>query len=129
MRGALLVAVLVGLTAACAPLSPTVRALADQGEASVLICNGFVVPAGQLLRVDDMSVDCVIASEVFDQQEFIKAGVETTALLRIVYPTNGLRSSAWGESGRVAASARFVASGIRRTAFSRESHVFLHAGR
>jgi len=35
-----------------------------------------------------MSVDCVIASEVFDRQEFNKAGVETTALLRIVYPTD-----------------------------------------
>jgi len=79
---------LVGLTAACTPLSPTVRALADQGEASVLIRNGFVVPAGQLLRVDDMSVDCVIASEIFNQLEFNKAGVETTAFLRIVYPTN-----------------------------------------
>jgi hypothetical protein len=88
VRGALLVAVMMSLTAACAPLSPAVRALADQGEASVLIRNGFVVPTGQLLRVDDMSVDCVIASEVFDQQEFNKAGVETTALLRIVYPTN-----------------------------------------
>jgi hypothetical protein len=70
VRGALLVAVMMSLTAACAPLSPAVRALADQGEASVLIRNGFVVPTGQLLRVDDMSVDCVIASEVFDQQEF-----------------------------------------------------------
>ena len=88
MRGALLVAVTVGLTAACPPLSPAVRGLADQGVTSVLIRNGFVVPAGQLLRVDDISVDCVIASEVFDQQEFNKAGVETTALLRIVYPTN-----------------------------------------
>jgi len=88
VRGALLVAVLVGLTAACAPLSPAVRALADQGEATVLIRNGYVVPAGQLLRVDDMSVDCVIASEIFNQLEFNKAGVETTAFLRIVYPTN-----------------------------------------
>ena len=55
VRGALLVAVMMSLTAACAPLSPAVRALADQGEASVLIRNGFVVPTGQLLRVDDMS--------------------------------------------------------------------------
>src|SRR5215472_10722858 len=88
VRGALLATVMVGLTAACAPPPPAVHGLADQGEASVLIRNGFVVPAGQLLRVDDMSVDCVFASEVFDQQEFNKAGVETTALLRIVYPTN-----------------------------------------
>jgi hypothetical protein len=66
---------MMSLTAACAPLSPAVRALADQGEASVLIRDGFVVPTGQLLRVDDMSVDCVIASEVFNQQEFNKFGV------------------------------------------------------
>jgi hypothetical protein len=33
----------------------------------------------RLLLVDDMSVDCVIASEVFDEQEFHKVGVEATA--------------------------------------------------
>jgi hypothetical protein len=53
-----------------------------------LIRNGFVVPPGKLLLVDDMSVDCVIASEVFDEQEFHKVGVEATALLRIVYPVS-----------------------------------------
>lgn len=68
------------LVALAVMFGPAVRGLADQGGASVLIRNGFVVPAGQLLRVDDMSVDCVIASEVFDQQEFNKAGVETTAV-------------------------------------------------
>src|SRR5262245_13640701 len=50
--------------------------------------NGFVVPSGRLLQVDDMSVDCVIASEVFDEQEFSKAGVATTAVLRMSYPIN-----------------------------------------
>jgi hypothetical protein len=40
----------------------------------VLIRNAFVLPAGKLLRLDDMSVDCVIASEVFDQQELSKVG-------------------------------------------------------
>jgi hypothetical protein len=88
VRRALLFAAMASVAAACAPLSPGVHSFADQGEASVLIRNGFVVPAGQLLRIDDMSVDCVIASEVFDQQEFNKAGVETTAVFRIVYPTN-----------------------------------------
>jgi hypothetical protein len=57
-----------------------------QGDERALIRNGFVVPPGKLLLVDDMSVDCVIASEVFDEQEFHKVGVEATAYLRIVYP-------------------------------------------
>lgn len=52
----------------------------------VLIRDGFTVPPGTRLLIDDMSVDCVIASEVFDEAEFHKAGVETTALLRIEYP-------------------------------------------
>ena len=145
MRGALPVAVMVGLTAACAPLSPAVRALADQGEASVLIRNGFVVPAGQLLRVDDMSVDCVIASEVFDQQEFNKAGVETTALLRIVYPTNACPEALDSEGecptqdytvGTAAAHglrALFIQPGqpnrfALRVGAGREMHVFASAG-
>src|SRR3954447_10017463 len=68
------------VTIACAP-----PALAD---ARVLIRNGFVVPVGQLLQVDDMSVECVVASEVFDDAEFHKVGVEATALLRIVYPVS-----------------------------------------
>jgi hypothetical protein len=67
--------------AACA--SPPVAA--QVGE-PILIRNGFVVPPGKRLLVDDMSVACVIASEVFDEQEFHKVGVEATALLRIVYP-------------------------------------------
>jgi hypothetical protein len=44
---------------------------------------------GSFLLVDDMSVDCVIASEVFDPAEFHKVGVEATAYLRIVYPVDG----------------------------------------
>ena len=44
------------------------------------------VPPGQRLLADDMSDDCVIASEVLDEQEFHKVGVEMTALLRIEYP-------------------------------------------
>ena len=82
MGRAILAVVMSGLvTAGCAPPS-----LATQVGDRVLIRNGFVVPPGKLLLVDDMSVDCVIASEVFDEQEFHKVGVETTALLRIVYP-------------------------------------------
>ena len=144
-RGALLVSIMVGLTAACAPLSPAVRALADQGEASVLIRNGFVVPAGQLLRVDDMSVDCVIASEVFDQQEFNKAGVETTAFLRIVYPINACPEALDSEGecptqdytvGTAAAHgmrALFIQPGqpnrfALRVGAGREMHVFASAG-
>ena len=49
--------------------------------------DGYVVPPSKLLLVDDMSVDCVIASEVFDDTEFHKFGVEATAYLRIAYPT------------------------------------------
>jgi hypothetical protein len=71
------------VTAACAPLPATAQ-VGDQ----VLIRNGFVVPAGKLLLVEDMSVDCVIASEVFDEQEFHEVGVEATAYLRIVYPND-----------------------------------------
>jgi hypothetical protein len=134
-----------GPTAACAPVSPAVRALADQGEARVLIRNGYVVPAGQLLRVDDMSVDCVIASEVFDQQEFNKAGVETTALLRIVYPTNACPEALDSEGecptqdytvGTAAAHglrALFIQPGqpnrfVLRVGAGREMHVFASAG-
>jgi hypothetical protein len=69
------------VTAACA--SPPVAA--QVGE-RVLIRNGFVVPPGKLLLVDHMSVDCVIASEVLDEEEFHKVGVEATAHLQIVYP-------------------------------------------
>ena len=84
MGGAILVVFMSGLmTAACAPPS-----LADQVGERVLIRNGFMVPAGKLLLVDDMSVDCVIASEVLDEQEFPKVGVEATAYLRIVYPVD-----------------------------------------
>ena len=62
--------------------------LAAQADERVLIRNAFVVPPGKLLLVDDMSVDCVIASEVFDDTEFHKVGVEATAYLRITYPTD-----------------------------------------
>jgi hypothetical protein len=71
------------LAAACAPTS-----LADQVGERVLIRNGFVVPPGKMLLVDDMSVDCVIASEILDEHEFPKVGVEATAYLRIFYPVD-----------------------------------------
>jgi hypothetical protein len=83
MGRALLAVFISGLlTAACMPPSLA------QGDERVLIRDGFVVPAGKQLLVDDMSVDCVIASEVFDEAEFHKVGVEATAYLRIVYPTD-----------------------------------------
>jgi hypothetical protein len=71
-----------GLVAAACASRPVAAQVGEQ----VLIRNGFVVPPGKLLLVDDMSVDCVIASEVLDEQEFPKVGVEATAYLRIVYP-------------------------------------------
>ena len=84
MGRAILAVLISGLvTAACAA-----PALTDQVGERVLIRNGFAVPAGKQLLVDDMSVDCVIASEVFDEAEFHKAGVAATAYLRIVYPTD-----------------------------------------
>jgi hypothetical protein len=87
MERALLIVAMMGLVAASSP--PSVgQGLADQGDQQVLIRNGFVVPPGKLLRIDDMSVDCVVASEVFYQYEFNRVGVETTAYLRIVYPVN-----------------------------------------
>ena len=84
MGRAILAVFISGLvTAACAP--PPVAA---QDGDRVLLRNGFVVPPGKLLLVDDMSVDCVVASEVFDDLEFHKVGVEATAYLQIVYPTD-----------------------------------------
>jgi hypothetical protein len=71
------------LTAACAP-----PLLGNEVGERVLIRNGFVVPSGQLLLVDDISVDCVVASEVFEEVEFHKVGVAATAYLRIVYPVD-----------------------------------------
>ena len=66
MERALLIVAMMGLVAASSP--PSVgQGLADQGDQRVLIRNGFVVPPGKLLRIDDMSVDCVVASEVFYQ--------------------------------------------------------------
>jgi hypothetical protein len=73
-----------GLLATAGAL-PALAAPVD--EQRVLIRNGFVVPAGKLLLVDDMSVDCIIASEVFDDAEFHKFGAEATAYLQITYPT------------------------------------------
>ena len=82
MGRAILAVFISGLvTAACAP--PPVAA---QDGDRVLLRNGFVVPPEKLLLVDDMSVDCVVASEVFDDSEFHKVGVEATAYLQIVYP-------------------------------------------
>lgn len=84
MGRAMLAVFMAGLvTAAC--VSPSV--IAQDGE-QVLIRDGFVVPPGKLLLVDDMSVDCVIASEILDAQEFPKIGVEATAYLQIIYPVD-----------------------------------------
>jgi hypothetical protein len=78
----MLAAFMLGLVTA-ARASPPVAA--QVGE-RVLIRNGFVVPPGKLLLVDDMSVDCVIASEILDEAEFHRIGVAATASLQIVYP-------------------------------------------
>ena len=84
MGRAMLAVFMSGLvTATCVSLP-----VAAQVGERVLLRNGFVVPPGKQLLVDDMSVDCVIASEVLDAQEFPKVGVEATAYLRIVYPVD-----------------------------------------
>ena len=143
MGRAILAVFMSGLvTAACA--SPPVAA--QVGE-PVLIRNGFVVPPGKRLLVDDMSVDCVIASEVFDEQEFHKVGVEATALLRIVYPPDacpeevefrrGRRMSITGLRGRHRSRAwderLFIQPGqpdrrVLRVGAGREMNVFAGAG-
>jgi hypothetical protein len=139
MRARLLI-VTLGFVTAC-----TASSLAAQEGERVLIRNGFVVPAGRLLLVDDMSVDCVIASEVFDQQEFSKAGVATTAYLRISYPDDACPEALDSESGCPlqdyavgTASARglralFIQPGepnrlVLRAAAGRQMHVFAGAG-
>ena len=95
MGRAMLAVFMSGLaTAACA--SPPVAA--QVGERA-LIRKGFVAPPGKLLLVDDMSVDCVIASEVFDEAEFHKAGVAATAYLRIVYPVEACPEALDSEGG------------------------------
>jgi hypothetical protein len=77
MGRAFLGVVMLGLVAAC-----TLPSLAVQGGERVLIRNGFVVPPGRLLRVNAMSVDCIIASEVFDEQEFNKVACILSPLSR-----------------------------------------------
>jgi hypothetical protein len=107
----------------------------------VLIRNGFVVPAGKLLLIDDMSVDCVIASEVFNEQEFLKVGVETTAYLLIVYPPDACpealdserncppQTYALGTGAARGIRASFIQPGqpdrrVLRVGAGREMHVF-----
>jgi hypothetical protein len=96
------------LTATHAP--PSLAAPVDE---RVLIRDAFVVPPGKLLLVDDMSVDCVIASEVFDDAEFHKVGVEATAYLQIVYPTNAC-PEALDSEGRCPSQDYVVGTGASR---------------
>jgi hypothetical protein len=70
----------------------TMDAQTPAGE-PVLIRDGFTVPPGMRLLIDDMSVDCVIASEIFDEETFHQVGVEATAILRIMYPADAVRKS------------------------------------
>ena len=137
---ALLVVVILGFVAASTPAT-----LAAQDGERVLIRNGFVVPPGRLLQVDDMSVDCVIASEVFDQQEFIKTGVATTALLRMSYPSNAcpealdedgvcpLQDYTVGTAAAWGVRALFIQPGqpnrrVLRVGAGRQMHVFASGG-
>jgi hypothetical protein len=144
---ALLVVIFWGLLAsACTPPSLAIQgsAAVQDGE-RVLIRNGFMVPPGRVLRVDDMSVDCVIASEVFDEQEFNKVGAEATAYLRIVYPVNACpepldsegecpsQDYVVGTVGGHGLRALFIQPGqpnrfVLRVGAGREMHVFAGAG-
>ena len=110
MGRAMLAVFMSGLvTAACA--SPPARG-ASRGMSAYLQWLR-PLPSGKLLLVDDMSVDCVIASEVFDEEEFPKVGVEATAYLRIIYPVD-----ACPEALDLRASAR-----LRTTWSAPERHV------
>jgi hypothetical protein len=128
------------VSAACARPS-----LAQQVGERVLIRDGFVVPPAKLLLVDDMSVDCVIASEVLDAAEFHKAGVEATAYLSIFYPVDACPEALDSEGecpsqdyvvGTGAArgmSALFIQPGspdrrVLRVGAGREMNVFASAG-
>jgi hypothetical protein len=140
MGRALLAVVTSGLVAAW-----TLSALAAQGDQNVLIRNGYVVPTGQTLRVDDLSVDCVIASEIFDEQAFKRFGVAATAYLRIVYPVASCpepldsegdcptQDYALGTAASHGVTALFIQPGqpnrfVLRVGAGREMHVFAGAG-
>jgi hypothetical protein len=143
MGRAILVVFMSGLVTAAWALP----LLAGQVDERVLIRHGFVVPAGRLLLVEDMSVDCVIASEVFDEQEFHKVGVEATAILRIEYPPDACPEPLELRGGGTCPSQDYVvgtgaARGMRalfilpgqpdrrvlRVGAGREMHVFAGAG-
>jgi hypothetical protein len=128
------------VSAACAPTS-----LAQEVGERVLIRDGFVVPPAKLLLVDDISVDCVIASEVFDAAEFHKTGVEATAYLRIAYPVDACPEAldsegecpsqdyVVGTGAARAMSALFIQPGppdrrVPRVGAGREMNVFAGAG-
>jgi hypothetical protein len=138
MGRALLAVLASGLMAAW-----TLSALA--ADQPVLIRNAYVVPPGQTLRVDDISVDCVIASEIFDQQDFVKYGVAATAYLRIVYPVASCPEAldsegecptqdyALGTAASHGVTALFIQPGqpnrfVLRVGAGREMHVFAGAG-
>jgi hypothetical protein len=138
MGRALLAVVIAGLVAAW-----TLTALA--ADQDVLIRNAYMVPSGQTLRVDDISVDCVIASEIFDQQNFVKYGVAATAYLRIVYPVAACpepldsegdcptQDYALGTAASHGVTALFIQPGqpnrfVLRVGAGREMHVFAGAG-
>ena len=63
--------------------------LAAPADKRVLIRNGFVVPSGKVLEIDDISVVCSVLSEVTSSDDdFHKFGVGATAVLRITYPVS-----------------------------------------
>lgn len=55
-------------------------------EELVLLREGYTVPPGKRLLIDDMSVSCSIASNFFDH--FPQAPPRASAILRLVYPSD-----------------------------------------
>ena len=84
--GRVLLALFVSGLVSAAWAQPSLAAPAEQ---KVLIRDGFVVPTGKQLQVDDISVVCNVLSEVTtSDDDFHKFGVEVTAILRITYPNS-----------------------------------------
>lgn len=55
-------------------------------EELVLLREGYTVPPGKRLLIDDMSVRCTIASNFFG--DFPQAPPRASAILRLVYPSD-----------------------------------------
>lgn len=64
--------------------TPVPVVVQQRGEERVIVRNGYEVPPGKRLLIDDITVSCVIASENLGP-DFLKFGSATAASLRISY--------------------------------------------